>query len=520
MRRNPVYVFKDLDSVGIYNVPLESMVQINDADANGDSLVIQIENKQGIGKTSTIRDFLQIEENFTRPSTVGVVSDEEKGIPNGVAPLDDRALIPGRYIPVVDINEVYVVDSEAEMISLNANSGDMAIRTDTNETYIDNGGTSNDITDWTLLTLQSGAVQSVNGKTGNIVLDTDDINEGLTNKYFTSARFNSNFSGRKIGELNDVNVNNVGTNNTLLWSGNEWVAGAINFPVQSVNNKTGVISLTTADIPEDPNGNKYYRDSYVDTRIQNIMDDNSGIGDTDRLWSSDKTARELSFKSTIDNPSFRGFMEITQNPNDIAELRVHNTGGTIATRVNSNAVFFRDLNASKSYGVFFDEPNTQVDFKMDTVTSFSIQKNRAPSTSHQPVEVNDLTRKDYVDGLIDTKFNKTGGNISGDVNIGQYLTVNGGIQTGLGTNGSSLISFTDSDNDAQKPGIYWSNTDKYFKITDDLMDANAASNEIWHEGNRLAVDPGNITPGTNDAAVNEAKINQLLDNLRTAGIIG
>lgn len=36
-----------------------------------------------------------------------------------------------------------------------------------------------------------GAVDSVNGQTGTVVLDTDDINEGSTNKYFTESRVRS-----------------------------------------------------------------------------------------------------------------------------------------------------------------------------------------------------------------------------------------------------------------------------------------------------------------------------------------
>jgi hypothetical protein len=132
-----------------------------------------------------------------------------------------------------------------------------------------------------------------------------------------------------------------------------------------------------------------------------------------------------------------------------------------------------------------------------------------------PIPV-DVYTKPETDALLDTKFDKAGGAITGDLNVGQYLIVNGGIQTGLGTSGSSLIAFTDSDSDTQKPGIYWSNVDKYFKITDDLMDANVASNEIWHDGNRKAADVANSTE-TDD---NARAINELLDSLRAAGIIG
>jgi hypothetical protein len=48
------------------------------------------------------------------------------------------------------------------------------------------------------------------------------------------------------------------------------------------------------------------------------------------------------------------------------------------------------------------------------------------------------------------------------------------------------------------------------------MDANVASNEIWHDGNRKAADVANSTE-TDD---NARAINELLDSLRAAGIIG
>ncbi len=58
MRRNPLYVFNDLLSVGIYDVPLESMVQINDRDGSGKPDVVQIIAKTGLNPSSTIAEFL------------------------------------------------------------------------------------------------------------------------------------------------------------------------------------------------------------------------------------------------------------------------------------------------------------------------------------------------------------------------------------------------------------------------------------------------------------------------------
>jgi hypothetical protein len=45
--------------------------------------------------------------------------------------------------------------------------------------------------DWQLLESPTDAVQSVNGKSGTVILSTTDINEG-TNKYFTDTRVSNN----------------------------------------------------------------------------------------------------------------------------------------------------------------------------------------------------------------------------------------------------------------------------------------------------------------------------------------
>jgi len=47
----------------------------------------------------------------------------------------------------------------------------------------------------------AGAVTSVNGNTGAVVLDTDDISEGATNLYYTASRFNTAFGGKSTTDL-------------------------------------------------------------------------------------------------------------------------------------------------------------------------------------------------------------------------------------------------------------------------------------------------------------------------------
>jgi len=52
-----------------------------------------------------------------------------------------------------------------------------------------------------------GAVDSVNGQTGVVVLDTDDIAEGAINEYYTEARFGASLATKTTDDLTEGAVN-------------------------------------------------------------------------------------------------------------------------------------------------------------------------------------------------------------------------------------------------------------------------------------------------------------------------
>lgn len=55
-------------------------------------------------------------------------------------------------------------------------------------------------------------VLSVNGQTGNIVLDTDDVGEGTTNFYYTETRFDTSFGNKDSDDLSEGSTNLFFTN--------------------------------------------------------------------------------------------------------------------------------------------------------------------------------------------------------------------------------------------------------------------------------------------------------------------
>jgi hypothetical protein len=101
------------------------------------------------------------------------VGISQKGAANGVATLDPTGVIPTSQIPPLNITNPFVVDTEAEMLALSAQVGDVSIRTDTGNSYILAGEPAATLSNWKLITA-SGAVTSVFGRVGVVAPQSGD----------------------------------------------------------------------------------------------------------------------------------------------------------------------------------------------------------------------------------------------------------------------------------------------------------------------------------------------------------
>jgi hypothetical protein len=117
------------------------------------------------------------------------VAATEKGANNGVATLGNNGKIPSTQIPAISFQNVNVVNSDAAMIGIaGAQVGSIAIRTDNNNNYVLSALPASTLSNWIALATPL-YVSTVNGYAGpNVVLTTNDVAEGTTNKYFTDAR--------------------------------------------------------------------------------------------------------------------------------------------------------------------------------------------------------------------------------------------------------------------------------------------------------------------------------------------
>ena len=96
--------------------------------------------------------------------------DAKIGANNGIAPLDGSGKVPTDHLPALAITETFVVNSQANMLALTAQTGDTAVRTDVSKTFILTASPASTLGNWQELLTPTDAVQSVDGSTGAIVL--------------------------------------------------------------------------------------------------------------------------------------------------------------------------------------------------------------------------------------------------------------------------------------------------------------------------------------------------------------
>lgn len=111
----------------------------------------------------------------------------QKGAASGVVPLGVDLKIASIYLPPIAITETFVVNSQAAMLALTAQTGDVAVRTDLNKTFILAAEPASTLANWQEMLTPTDAVLSVNGQAGAVNLTTTNIPEG-TNLYWTNAR--------------------------------------------------------------------------------------------------------------------------------------------------------------------------------------------------------------------------------------------------------------------------------------------------------------------------------------------
>ncbi|ADJ23051.1 hypothetical protein Hden_1239 [Hyphomicrobium denitrificans ATCC 51888] len=183
------------------------------------------------------------------------------GEAGGIAPLDGDGLVPVERLPAVAITDTFSASSDAAMILLDAQKGDVCIRDDLNRSYILAAAPASTLANWKLLKSPTDAVLSVAGLVGAITATALKAALGITESDVSGlsadlAAINSALGGKAplaspSFSGNPTAPTQTGGDNSTKLANTAFVAAAIaaiSSGVASFNTRTGAVSLTSSDV--------------------------------------------------------------------------------------------------------------------------------------------------------------------------------------------------------------------------------------------------------------------------------
>lgn len=154
-------------------------------------------------------------------------------------------VFPTSLIPAAAITIPTVVASQAAMLALTAQEGDVAIRSDNSTAYmLAANGDPTVLADWLQIS-QPGGVTSVNGQTGVIVLSAADVSAVPTSRTVAGHALTADVT------LSDTDISGLGTAATV-----DTGTASGNVPLLGVGGVLPIARLATGT----PNGAKFVRD--------------------------------------------------------------------------------------------------------------------------------------------------------------------------------------------------------------------------------------------------------------------
>lgn len=148
-----------------------------------------------------------------------------KGAAGGYASLDAAGKIPSNQLPALAITDTFPVASQAAMLALTAQVGDIAIRSDLNKSFVLRVEPATALSNWSELLTPTDAVLSVNGKTGAVALGKADVGLGSVDNtsdadkpVSTLQQAALNAKQSKLTAGPNVTIDNTDPNNPVISS--------------------------------------------------------------------------------------------------------------------------------------------------------------------------------------------------------------------------------------------------------------------------------------------------------------
>ena len=327
------------------------------------------------------------------------IDNTEKGAANGLATLDANSKIPNNQLPPLAITETFTADNETNQLALTVQEGDVCVRTDISSTYIALNSNNSTMTDWQEIKTPTGGTLSVNGQTGTVVLDTDDINEGPTNLYFTNLR-----AINAIGATKDDNGNTPND----LWSANK-IINYVNASVSTTGPYHDTVDPTSTD---DASNHHFIGQVWVNTATDTkfiCTDDTNSAAVWDIVGFSDGTSlglgtavykglnsNTLEFRSLVSGSSK---LDIIENADNITlDVTINDSGTTtddlwsankIQSSIDSGVSSLTASNIGSENEVFKQLNGTDFEFRTLKANSSRLSIDDSTDNVVLDVEIND-----------------------------------------------------------------------------------------------------------------------------------
>lgn len=136
-------------------------------------------NSKGIATSGTSLSASDIPTlTLSKISNAGTAAAANTGTSSGNVPvLDANGKLVESVLPAIAVVNTFVVNSQAAMLALDVQVGDIAIRTDVSKTFILQTSPASTLANWQELRTPTDAVLSVNGKTGVVSLASTDLTD-------------------------------------------------------------------------------------------------------------------------------------------------------------------------------------------------------------------------------------------------------------------------------------------------------------------------------------------------------
>ncbi|MBV4417114.1 hypothetical protein [Clostridium tyrobutyricum] len=113
-------------------------------------------------------------------------------------------------VPAIAISDTFLVNTQAAMLALSAQVGDVAVRSDLSKSFILKVNDPTKIDNWQELLTPVSPVQSVNGKTGTVILTKADLGLGNVDNQSKATMFTSPaFTGTPTAPTASTATNNT-----------------------------------------------------------------------------------------------------------------------------------------------------------------------------------------------------------------------------------------------------------------------------------------------------------------------